>query len=536
MKVMKVLRTLLIVVLVLGALGGVGALGYYWWQSSPKGPTYRTAEVTRGKLTHTITATGTIEPEEVIDVGAQIVGQIKDFGVDPRDLPSPTVGLAAGAPAFETVAPAIALKDKAVQRTVDYCTPVEPGTVLANIDDALYAPDVAVARQDVAVAKAAVTVAEANVDVAKSKLDQNKREWDRNKQLKAQGPGFVTDTDYDTARNSYETAAAALPSAEASLKQAKTNVERTQAVLDKAEKNLGYCTIKSPVKGVIVDRRVNVGQTVVSSLNAPSLFLLAKDLMKLQVWVAVNEADIGNIHIGQDVNFSVDARPGKTFKGKVQQIRYNATMTQNVVTYTVVVAAQNEKLPKGKGGRVSITPPASAQPVTVDDDEYALLPYLTANVQFLVDHRDDSLLVPNAALRYRPQQASQVAEQYRADYEAGQQKRKAQSPDEPKGDKDGKDGDKERKGRAAVGTVWVEQDGLLAPIKVETGITDNTLTEVKKVLPDANGEMPTWALDDQGNLRVGLKVVTGESQAGAAQGTTNPFTPQMFGGQKKKDQ
>jgi HlyD family secretion protein len=526
---MKALKTLLIVVLVLGALGG-GAYGlYYWWQSGPKAPTYRTAEVTRGKLTHSITATGTIEPEEVIDVGAQIVGQIKSFGVDPRDLPSPAIGLAAGGPAFDTVAPAVAAKGKSGRRFVDYCTPVEPGTVLAYIDDALYAPDVEVAREDVKVAKAAVTVAEANVNTARAKLDQNAREWERNKKL---GKGFVTDTDYDTALNNYETAKAALPAAEASLKQATTNVERAQAILNKAEKNLGYCTIVSPVKGVIVDRRVNVGQTVVSGLSAPSLFLLAKDLMKLQVWVAVNEADIGNIHIGQDVNFTVDARPGKTFKGKVQQIRYNATMTQNVVTYTVVVAAPNEKLPRTDQSAVTVKTP-SAQTVTVDD-EYALLPYLTASVQFLVDHRDDSLLVPNAALRYRPQQASQVAEQYRDEYEKGQQKRKAaQSPDEPKGDKDG---EKANRPRGNVGTVWVEQDGYLMPIKVETGITDNTLTEVKKVLPDGTGERPDWALDEQGNLRVGLKVVTGENQQGGAQGTTNPFTPQMFGGQKKKDQ
>ncbi len=118
-------------------------------------------------------------------------------------------------------------------------------------------------------------------------------------------------------------------------------MEKARGTLVKAEKNLGYCTIKSPVKGIIIDRRVNVGQTVVSSLNAPSLFLIAKDLRRLQIWVSVNEADIGNIYPGQDVTFTVDSYPADVFHGNVGQIRLNATMTQNVVTYTVVVNVDN---------------------------------------------------------------------------------------------------------------------------------------------------------------------------------------------------
>ena len=121
-------------------------------------------------------------------------------------------------------------------------------------------------------------------------------------------------------------------------------IGQAQANLKVAQTNLDYCTIKSPVKGVVIDRRVNVGQTVVASLSATSLFLLAKDLMRLQVWASVNEADIGNIHNGQDVTFTVDARPGRDFQGTVKQIRYNATMTQNVVTYTVVVATTNRMI------------------------------------------------------------------------------------------------------------------------------------------------------------------------------------------------
>src|SRR5204862_913586 len=125
---------------------------------------------------------------------------------------------------------------------------------------------------------------------------------------------------------------------DASIAQAKGSVDQAQATLDRALRNLSYTTIKSPVKGVIIDRRVNIGQTVVSSLNAPSLFLIAKDLKRLQVWASVNEADIGNVHSGQAVSFTVDAFPNRVFKGTVapDQPRLNASMTQNVVTYTVV--------------------------------------------------------------------------------------------------------------------------------------------------------------------------------------------------------
>src|SRR5208337_2698142 len=149
--------------------------------------------------------------------------------------------------------------------------------------------------------------------------------------------------------------------------QAQKAVDQAQATLKKAQDNLSYCTIISPVKGVIIDRRVNIGQTVVSSLNTPSLFLIAKDLNRLQVWVSVNEADIGRIHPGQPATFTVDAYPGEVFPGEVGKVRLNATMTQNVVTYTVEINTDNS------GGK--------------------LLPYLTANVNFLAGEATNALLV-----------------------------------------------------------------------------------------------------------------------------------------------
>src|SRR5205814_7076430 len=185
-------------------------------------------------------------------------------------------------------------------------------------------------------------------------------------------------------RPNYEPATANVGVAQATIKQ-------TQSALETAKINLGYTTIVSPVKGVILDRRVNIGQTVVSSLNAPSLFLIAKDLKRLQVWASVNEADIGNVHSGQPVTFTVDAYPGRVFKGVVaaDQPRLNASMTQNVVTYTVVV--------------------------NTDNSDGKLVPYLTANLQFEISKHANVLLVPNAALRWKPS-PNQVAPEARDEY------------------------------------------------------------------------------------------------------------------------
>ena len=148
--------------------------------------------------------------------------------------------------------------------------------------------------------------------------------------------------------------------AEASVATAAAAVAQSKALLKQAETKLGWTSIRSPVKGVIIDRRATVGQTVVGSLNAPSLFLIAKDLRRIQVWASVNEADIARIRENQAVRFTVDAYPNDSFQGKVAQIRLNATLTQNVVTYTVVVA--------------------------VDNADQKLLPYMTANVRFEVGH------------------------------------------------------------------------------------------------------------------------------------------------------
>ncbi len=346
---MKLVLTALLV-LVLAAGGG---LGVWYWQSQ-HGPrnTFRTAAVERGDLLATISATGTTEPEEVIDVGAQVAGRIEKFGRDPNDS----------------------------RKAIDYGTEVEEGTVLAQLDDSLY-------RAKVEQCKANLARAEADLKQLEAKHVQAEHDWQRARALLARGAG--TQADYDLALATYD-------SARAAVGVGKATIEQMKAALAEAETNLGYTTIRSPVKGVIVDRRVNVGQTVVASLNAPSLFLIAKDLKRMQVWASVNEADVGNIRRGQPVRFTVDAYPGEVFTGEVAQVRLNASMTNNVVTYTVVVSTDNSS---GK-----------------------LLPYLTANMQFEVSRRNNVLLVPNAALRWRPK-PQQVAPDAREDFLKAQRRK-----------------------------------------------------------------------------------------------------------------
>jgi len=331
---------------------------------------YRTAVVERGDLRATISATGTVEPEEVVDVGAQVAGRINSFGKD---------------------------KDG---NTIDYGSVVEEGTILAQIDDSLYAADVAMAT--------------AQLQQANAKLYQAERDWSRAQKL---GPSeALAESSYDAYKSAYDTA--------------KANVAVAEATLARARRNLDYCTIKSPVKGVIIDRRVNIGQTVVSSLNAPSLFLIAKDLKRMQVWVSVNETDIGHIRPGQPVNFTVDAFPGEVFSGEVGKIRLNATMTQNVVTYTVEVITDNS------GGK--------------------LFPYLTANAQFVVSDNNNVLLVPNAALRWTPN-TQEVAPEFRTASETAPETNQTSSD----------------------GVVWVQEGSYVRPISVRLGPSDGTRTEVQ---------------------------------------------------------
>ena len=431
----RMLKRLLVAAVVLGFVAL--AITWYFKRGNAQTASYRTEQATRGDLLVSIRATGTVEPEEVVDVGAQVAGQILSFGKDANG------------------------------KTVDYGSPVQAETVLAKIDDSLYSADEAQAQAQVQSAAASLQRGEADLEQLKAKLQQADRDWRRAQKL---GPSeALAQASYDAYQSAYETAAANVAVGRATILQARASQAQAEAVLRRAQRNLGYCTIKSPVKGVVVDRRVNIGQTVVASLNAPSLFLIAKDLTRMQVWVAVNEADIGKIRPGLPVTFTVDAFPGETFQGEVGKVRLNASMTQNVVTYTVEIVTDNSS------GR--------------------LLPYLTANVQFELDRRGNVLMVPNAALRWRPS-AEQVAPEFRDAFE----KLAA------------------RKGKleaSAAGTsraaLWVPEGAYVKPIRVRPGLSDGTYTEVQ-------GE----------GLTEGMNIVTGvQTQTNNQDVATNPFTPKF---------
>src|SRR5258707_6359301 len=417
-----------------------------WWAHARNDPklSFRFAAVKRGDLVATISATGTIEPVEVVDVGAQVAGQIISFGKD---------------------------KDG---KTIDYGSTVEEGTVLAQIDDSVYAADVALAKAQLEQDKAGEVSAAANLEQTKAKSVQADADWQRAQKLGPQGAIAAQAT--DSFKAAYDIGKANVNVAEAALTQSKATSVKSEATLNKAQRNLDFCTIKSPVKGVIIDSLVHIGQTVVSSLNAPSLFLIAKDLTRMQIWVAVNEADIGRIVPGAPVTFTCDTFPGREFDGTVGKVRLNATMTQNVVMYTVEVNPENP--------------------------EHVLLPYLTANVRFVVNGETNALLVPNAALRWTPSSLAQVSPDARswkpADSEA---KTTASASKQSKQDKTPK---------ARGGAIWVRDGEFVRPVEVKAGTSDGANTAV--------------ASD---GLRDGQEVVTGEIVEIAQTGTKNPFVPQF---------
>lgn len=399
---------------------------------------FRTASLVRGDLRITIDATGTIEPEQVIDVGAQVAGQIISFGTDGDG------------------------------KTVDYGSVVRKGMVLARIDKSLYVTELDAASSELESAKAHLHQRQADRSVMLAKVQRSEKDWQRAQRI---GPSeALARSEYDQYQADYKIAKANLSVSDAAIVQAKAGISKAKAAVRRAERNIGYCTITSPVDGLIIDRRVNIGQTVVANLNAPSLFLLAKDLKHMKIWAAVNEADVCRIHPGQNVTFTIDALPEETFDGQVGKIRLNASMTQNVVIYTVEVDIDN---PHGR-----------------------LLPYLTANVTFRIDERSNVLLVPNAAFHWQPSREL-IDPQFRSPLPAVE----AFADDASTGQ--------------GTSVVWVKSGKKVRPVEVRTGLSDGLKTEIA-------GD----------NLKQGQQIIVGvqpDSRKGPAGGhePANPFIPDL---------
>jgi len=346
-------------------------------------PAYRLARVEYGSLLSAISATGTLAPVTTVQVGSQVSGKIKELFVD-----------------FNS-----AVKRGDLIARIDSETfaarvrQAEAEVVVAKANIAMQDAAAERAKADLANARATLAAAEAQAGLTAAALDEASRDLARKDPLFKRG--IVSGSEFERARSARDQATArvaearsqisaqtaqidariaALQMAVAQVETAKAQVVQREAALAVARIDFENTFIRSPVDGIVIDRAVDIGQTVAASLQAPVLFQIAQDLSGMQVEVSVDEADIGRIVRGQGVIFTVDAFPGQEFSGRVEQVRKASKVIQNVVTYTVVVTVDNS------GGR--------------------LLPGMTANVQIIVDRRDGTLKVMNSALRVRPSAAA----------------------------------------------------------------------------------------------------------------------------------
>ncbi|HJV36318.1 efflux RND transporter periplasmic adaptor subunit [Geomonas sp.] len=376
-------------VLVLAAL----CLGGFFYFKKPPKPQYKTLKVERGTILSTVSATGTINAVVNVQVGTQVSGTISKL-------------------------------------YVDFNSQVHKGQPIAQIDPALFQSAVQQSRGNLLSAQAALSK-------AKVTLADAKRTLGRNKQLLEQG--IISQSDLDTAQTAYDSALAGISAAEASILQ-------SRGALKQAETNLAYSTIRSPVDGIVVSRNVDVGQTVAASFQTPTLFTIAQDLTKMQIETSVDESDISRVKVGQRATFTVDAYPDQQFVGQVTQIRNAPVVTQNVVTYVVVIGVSNKEL--------------------------KLKPGMTANVSVQSQSKEDVLKIPNAALRFKPKEGKDGG------------KPAAAAPASMPAGQGQAAGGKGEAGKAPAGkgggqkVYLLKAEGTAQPVSVTTGISDGSFTEL----------------------------------------------------------
>ena len=351
----KKIVIVLIIGVVLFALFGRNMFG------SKESVIYETAVIERRDIASYVTAIGTVSAVTTVEVGTQVSGTIKEI-------------------------------------YVDYNSAVKKGQMIALIDPTTFEAQVEQAKANLMQAKAALQKAKATLEDAQRNLNRQKMLWDRD---------LIARSDLDSAQTNYDLAVAGVSEAEA-------NVYQAQAALKRAETDLGYTRIYSPVDGIVVSRDVDAGQTVAASFQTPTLFTIAQDLTKMQIETNVDEADIGEVKEGLSVTFTVDAYPDTVFSGTIKQVRIASSVVENVVTYPVIIDVANPDL--------------------------MLKPGMTANVTIITDKKEDVLAVPSAALRYRP-----------SDYLGNT-----------------------LRGRV----IWVLENGKPSPKEVKVGITDGAYVEI----------------------------------------------------------
>lgn len=371
------LKRILLAILIIGAI--LGLLAYVFVDGDAGNPSFILARIERGSILSKVSSTGTLSPVITVQVGSQVSGQIKEL-------------------------------------LADFNEEVRAGQIIARIDPKNFdskvqeaEAELSVALANVAIKRAALERSRADLENSRAALSASKEQLqktrvalahasrDLNRKRGLQKGSLVSESEIDRAKSTYDQELAQLSAGEAEhlahasvvrarqagLKMAEgeivyalAQVKQREASLNQSKINLEHTIIRSPVDGVVIERNVDIGQTVAASLQAPTLFTIAQDLRKMQVDTSVDEADVGRIRVNQEARFTVDAYPKKVFSGRVEQVRNAPQTLQNVVTYTVIVSAENPDL--------------------------RLLPGMTANVEIVVDERSGVLKMPNAALRFRP--------------------------------------------------------------------------------------------------------------------------------------
>ena len=513
--------------LILGIAGAAVAsvVAFYFWGGQANAAQYLTAKVDRGNLRNTVTATGTLQAVTTVQVGSQASGTISAL-------------------------------------SADYNSVVKKGQIVAQLDPAVSKAQVDQARANlqqaqaslqqaraaVANSRAGVSDAQAKAEAAASTAQNNQagvagaranlavlkaQQDDALSYLKQQQSllksGVVPQRDLDVAQTAYQTAQAKYDQAAAQLNQAilseqmaagsgvaqsqaqvqqsqaqvqqsqaqvqaaEAQVQQAAAALQLAEVNLAHTTITSPIDGIVVSRDVSVGQTVAASLSAPTLFTIANDLTKMQVIANIDQADIGVVENAKSVKFTVDAFPGKDFDGKIEQMRLNPQNVQNVVTYNVVI--------------------------DVDNPDQKLKPGMTANLTITIDERNNVLKVPNAALRFIPQDAS--GQKTGSGNSNPQGRRQGSGNGNGGSDAAPKSGNGESHfapptapildGQTRI--IWVMgQDAKPQSRRIKVGLTDGASTEVV-----------------EGNLQEGEMVITGQTLSSASKSNSNQTSAPGFG-------
>ncbi|MBZ5688012.1 MAG: efflux RND transporter periplasmic adaptor subunit [Acidobacteriia bacterium] len=424
----------------------VGALLAAFRLTRKTDPEYFTAKVEKGDIRQVIEATGTINPVTSVQVGSQVSGMISKL-------------------------------------YVDFNSKVTKGEVIAEIDPKLFEGAVLQAQADLQNSQALLVAAKANVAKDQATQQQNKLDYDRAVALQRQAVN--SQQQLDQAKATYDAITAQVGSDRAAIQQAEAQLAQKTAALKVAQINLDYTIIRAPINGTVVARNIDIGQTVAASLQAPTLFTIALDLTKMQVYAKTDEGDVGQIRPGQKADFQVDAFPKEMFQGIVYQVRMNATSIQNVVTYDTIVNFDNPQL--------------------------KLFPGMTAYVSIPVAAVTDVVKIPNAALRYKPDLPAERVQELYSKYGIS-----TQAPSSPTAAKQPGASGRERAvpkpngaGGSDTAVVWkLLPDKSLRPMQVHIGLTDHTYTALTS-----------------GDLQSGDELVTGATTA-KAESSGPGLTPQ----------